>query len=313
MWRRILTTGIMVLMAGCGTAATETETGQTSDASADDNTIVELDGCIVGADDVGALDGNAGVDAGELADTQADIPMDTGPPPECLEDAQCEDDNPCTDDRCVEQACLFEPNEEPCDDGDACTLNDVCSEGACLGPDALDCDDQNACSVDSCNNDTGCYHWFMVTQECRPHIVVDYPERAASLLWEDLSEPQITVTGTVSSGAGPITELLFNGEAVEFGEDGSFNIAYTPTVGGNTLEFDTKDVTGSMRKRVQSFHWAPGYLDPKEEAVEFPCDGVVVDDVCITAYLPEEELKWSPANENCKASGGTLAVLTSKA
>ena len=164
---------------------------------------------------MGADDDSVGSDVVELTDTQDDIPIDTGPPPECLEDAECEDDNPCTDDRCVEQACLFEPNEEPCDDGDACTLNDVCSEGACLGPDALDCDDQNAGSVDSCNSDTGCYHWFMVTQECRPHIVVDYPERAASLLWEDLSEPQITVTGTVSSGAGPITELLFNGEAVD--------------------------------------------------------------------------------------------------
>lgn len=312
MWRRILLVALSITVAAC--SGIETETGLTSDIGVDVSTIVELDGGSIEATDVSTSDAAAPSDAGAEPDVvvEEDVAVDTGPPPECLTDDACSDENDCTDDLCVDEACVFEANEEPCDDDDSCTVNDVCFEGSCSGPEALECDDGNDCTVDSCNAASGCAHWFMVTQECRPQITVDYPARAASVVWEDLTNPNITVTGSVTSGSGAITELLFNGEPLEFTEDGSFSVEFAPTVGGNTFELDAKDITGAARKRMQSFHWAPSFLDPKEEAIEIPCSGEIAGDVCITAYLADEEIQWSPADDNCNAQGGHLAVLTSK-
>lgn len=311
MWRRIFLAALGVVLAACSGA--ETVVGVTNDVAPEVSGIVEMDGGSVVDTEVPDADVVPQGDGVTSPDGVEELPVDIGPPPECEEDDECGDENECTDELCVEGTCVFEPNTAPCDDGDACTLNDACLEGACAGPDALECDDGNSCSVDSCNSESGCYHWFMLSQECRPQIIVDYPGRASSLVWEDLTNPNIIVSGSVSSGAGPITEFLFNGAAVELEDDGTFAVEFAPSVGGNTIELDAKDVTGLARKRVQSFHWAPEYLDPKEEAIEIPCAGEVAGEVCIRAYLAESELQWSPAHESCKAEGGLLAVLNSKA
>ncbi len=52
-----------------------------------------------------------------------------GTPPDC------DDHNPCTDDRCDEPArqCAHDFNTAPCDDGDPCTLDDTCEQGVCSG------------------------------------------------------------------------------------------------------------------------------------------------------------------------------------
>ena len=46
---------------------------------------------------------------------------------------ECDDNNMCTDDTCVEGACSFENNVADCDDGNPCTVNDACAEGECHG------------------------------------------------------------------------------------------------------------------------------------------------------------------------------------
>jgi hypothetical protein len=53
--------------------------------------------------------------------------------PSCVVDADCDDDNVCTDDTCIDRECQYAPNTLPCDDGQFCTLIDQCDGGACIG------------------------------------------------------------------------------------------------------------------------------------------------------------------------------------
>ncbi len=69
----------------------------------------------------------------------------------------CDDENPCTIDRCDPAAgCIREPAPSgACDDGDACTDGDVCAAGACRGV-ARTCADPDACQLPAtCNPATG--------------------------------------------------------------------------------------------------------------------------------------------------------------
>jgi uncharacterized delta-60 repeat protein len=52
---------------------------------------------------------------------------------ECVADADCNDNNICTDDTCAANACQYANNTNTCDDGLYCTDNDTCSGGTCGG------------------------------------------------------------------------------------------------------------------------------------------------------------------------------------
>src|SRR5262245_23011646 len=70
----------------------------------------------------------------------------------CVQDADCNDGNPCTTDSCNGSAqCAFVANTNPCDDGDPCTQNDVCANSACGGF-PVDCDDSSGCTADTCES-----------------------------------------------------------------------------------------------------------------------------------------------------------------
>lgn len=49
----------------------------------------------------------------------------------------CDDADPCTDDGCVDGACVHAPNEAPCDDGVRCNGADRCAEGLCAVHDGV--------------------------------------------------------------------------------------------------------------------------------------------------------------------------------
>jgi hypothetical protein len=84
--------------------------------------------------------------------------------PTCAKDDDCDDDNPCTKDKCDQSAgrCEFKPHDfgnhygQPvaCDDGNACTTADVCHAGVCAGtnlPDDTTCSDGDSCTrSDTC-------------------------------------------------------------------------------------------------------------------------------------------------------------------
>jgi subtilisin family serine protease len=76
--------------------------------------------------------------------------------------ADCDDDNPCTDDRCDQAlGCASEPNEAPCSDGSACTEGDVCHDGACVASAVVACpDDQHPCTESVCDPASGCRQLF---------------------------------------------------------------------------------------------------------------------------------------------------------
>ena len=171
----------------------------------------------------------------------------------------CNDGKACTADSCDKQkGCQYVATTALCDDGDACTNGDVCGDGACLGK-PLACDDGNACTNDSCDKLKGCQHALIVSNECRPIIVVEYPPRGATIKSE---LPFITVKGKVSSGAGAIKTFSLNGKSVKLGTDGSFAHEVVAAIGGNTLEFLAEDSAGAKRKRVQAFLWSDSYLLP---------------------------------------------------
>jgi hypothetical protein len=80
----------------------------------------------------------------------------TGDP--CTRNAQCNDGNPCTIDRCVLRKCAYTNIQDgtACSDGSACTKNDVCGAGKCVGGPAVVCAPPNQCQTASgCNPNTG--------------------------------------------------------------------------------------------------------------------------------------------------------------
>ena len=70
----------------------------------------------------------------------------------------CNDNNPCTDDVCVESegGCVHYNNDFDCSDDSSCTTDDVCSSGKCVGT-PVKCDDDNPCTKNLCAPLDGCY------------------------------------------------------------------------------------------------------------------------------------------------------------
>ena len=78
----------------------------------------------------------------------------------------CDDDNPCTDDICVEEedGCVNVPNTAACSDDNACTDNDLCKAGKCSG-ESISCENDNPCTSDACDTEQGCTY-APVTNAC---------------------------------------------------------------------------------------------------------------------------------------------------
>ncbi len=74
----------------------------------------------------------------------------------CTNAANCDDNNPCTNDICDSGICKNPANAAQCDDGSVCTSGEACSGGACVASGAKSCDDGNPCTDDSCHPKAGC-------------------------------------------------------------------------------------------------------------------------------------------------------------
>ena len=73
-----------------------------------------------------------------------------------IDEASCNDDNPCTEDLCNPAIGCSNPfNTSPCTDGDQCTTNDTCDGGVCTAT-FVQCDDSNPCTDDVCDPKGGC-------------------------------------------------------------------------------------------------------------------------------------------------------------
>jgi len=98
----------------------------------------------------------------------------------CDADADCEDDDPCTDDECAAGACRHGFGVAECDDGNDCTVGDACVVGNCMGAMVVgcctvneDCEDDDPCSEDSCV-ESNCVH--APVDGCDPADGHDHPD-----------------------------------------------------------------------------------------------------------------------------------------
>jgi hypothetical protein len=74
---------------------------------------------------------------------------------DCLQDSDCNDQNVCTDDKCLAGKCQTSNNTALCTtDNNPCTTGDTCKDGLCQGA-PVTCDDKNVCTTDSCDAKTG--------------------------------------------------------------------------------------------------------------------------------------------------------------
>ncbi len=100
---------------------------------------------------------------------------------QCTTTPDCDDNNVCTDDVCVNSLCVHTdskttscdgnscstpdrcvngtciPGPNPCNDDNACTIDNCDAQGQCSYV-ARDCNDNNPCTTDSCDPSTGCAH-----------------------------------------------------------------------------------------------------------------------------------------------------------
>ena len=78
-----------------------------------------------------------------------------------VDEASCDDDNPCTADECSKDTLQCDHTNATglCDaDGSVCTKEDKCENGACKAGEVIVCDDKNPCTDDKCDKEKGCVY-----------------------------------------------------------------------------------------------------------------------------------------------------------
>ena len=108
----------------------------------------------------GLLECDAGVPAAETCnglDDDCDGEVDEPDLVEGTYQHLCDDNNDCTEDKCLgAEGCANELLEVGiCEDGNPCTVADHCVDGTCLG-DPVECDDENQCTNNVCTDTGGC-------------------------------------------------------------------------------------------------------------------------------------------------------------
>jgi hypothetical protein len=101
----------------------------------------------------------AAVDEGGTAPPRSDasaLARDAALP--CSTPVECGDDNPCTDDRCLEGYCANVPVEAgaPCRDNDLCNGEETCDAlGVCQSGTTVRCEASGPCVTSACDAETG--------------------------------------------------------------------------------------------------------------------------------------------------------------
>ncbi|MCA9635589.1 MAG: hypothetical protein KC420_06110, partial [Myxococcales bacterium] len=179
--------------------------------------------------------------------------------------------------------------------------SETTGSGLCV--DDAQCEDDNPCTANRCAGNGECLVEAVVSNACRPQIIVDYPPRGSTLKGTP-GTPVVTVSGQVLGPAGGITELTLNGAPLEIDGEGKFTHDVLATPGGNILDFNAVDVLGSTRRRVQSFLWSTEYRQP-----EVPGEQMVPEGLAF--YLSQAALddgdNSAPADDIASVLGIALA------
>lgn len=172
---------------------------------ADEPPVIELASADCEPLDAGSAadDAEAGAPSdGEAADAEADATASG-----C--EGSCEDPYPCTEDLCVNGACVHEPFTGPREcDGVECTEGDTCDRGSCVPGAARDdaCpDDGDPCTTESCDPQTGCNRGNASDVACDDKI--DCTENDACSNGVCRGDDMCT-SGTCSAATGMCTSCL---------------------------------------------------------------------------------------------------------
>ena len=111
---------------------------------------------------------------GQIESRSLAIPVDgiVGPQPSCP--ITCNDQNPCTDDACVDGLCEHFPNTAACGDTDPCTFNERCSNSKCVVQ-TVSCRD-DACNTRVCNGTAICKVTPKTGQSCSDNDLCTFGE-----------------------------------------------------------------------------------------------------------------------------------------
>jgi hypothetical protein len=79
---------------------------------------------------------------------------------QCQNNADCNDSNPCTNDRCNAGSCVNTPITDGtvCGTSNLCSSAPTCQAGTCTSGAVTSCDDANPCTLDTCDPQFGCRH-----------------------------------------------------------------------------------------------------------------------------------------------------------
>ena len=79
----------------------------------------------------------------------------------------CNDNNPCTDDKCDPKGgCVHTANTATCEDGNKCSTADACANKVCTPGKPTICDDKSPCTADICLGATGVCEFTPVSGTC---------------------------------------------------------------------------------------------------------------------------------------------------
>jgi hypothetical protein len=165
-WKWIALGLLVTLTAGCSGSGGDGGDGTNDTPDVAEHRGISADQGSMEMAEVGVTDGSAPtVDMAVSSDSGGQPTSDMRVDPDaarptgfrCTRDFECNDSNPCTDDRCIDGECTNPINEATCEDDIFCNgveqcQNGVCEPGALPCPTAEDCNEETdrclACDVD---------------------------------------------------------------------------------------------------------------------------------------------------------------------
>ena len=199
----------------------------------------------------------------------------------CATDGYCDDEIPCTEDRCERGVCRNVPHDERCDDGVACTIDvcdpasggcvpepddDACDDGsACNGAEWCDaeadcvagappsCDDGIACTVDSCDDTAGgCVH----APEDAPCDDGDRCTRDVCAVGVGCQHPSSGLCDPVTTALGALADTFIEAGAQATWDHGAATVLKVDQDPARAiyLKFDLSGVRGTVTEALLTLH-----------------------------------------------------------
>ena len=114
---------------------------------------------------------------------------------------------------------------------------------------ACACDDKDPCTKDVCKPGGVCEYLPRKTKECAPTIVINSPERGATMTYKET----VSVEGTATAPASPVDGVVFQGATIPLNSDGTFEGTLFPDHGINLVVAEVKDKLEQKARAVQAF------------------------------------------------------------